>query len=55
MVRFLVVKLIHIVLNLRFVCGCYIFMLNYFLVLGDISVDSSMFLIGFVNLKIKLV
>jgi hypothetical protein len=51
--RFLVVKLIYLILNFRFDL-CIIFMINYFLVGGDISVNSEIFLlIDFINLKIK--
>jgi hypothetical protein len=51
--RFLVVKLIYLILNFRFDL-CVIFMINYFLVGGDISVNNEIFLlIDLINLKIK--
>jgi hypothetical protein len=55
LIRFLVVELIHIGLNLRFDM-CVAFTINYFSVGGDVPVDSEMILVtDFVNLKIKLV
>jgi hypothetical protein len=51
---FLRVELIYLDLNFRFDI-CIIFMINYFLVRNDISVDSEILLvINFVNHKIKL-
>jgi hypothetical protein len=53
LIRFLVLKLIHPGLNLRFNMGA-IFTVNYFLVEDDIPVDSETLLMtDFVNLKIK--
>jgi hypothetical protein len=47
------VKLIHSVLNSRFDVGV-TFMLNYFSVGDNISVDSkTLLIINFINLKIK--
>jgi hypothetical protein len=41
MIRLLVVELIHLSLNFRFVMSI-IFMINYFLVRDDVSVDNKM-------------
>jgi hypothetical protein len=55
LIRFLVVKLIHLNLNSRFDMNV-VFMTNYFLVGVDIPIDSkSLFMIDFINLKIKLI
>jgi hypothetical protein len=52
-VRFSVVKLIYSCLNARFDMRI-IFMANYFLVGGDVPINSETFLItDFINLKIK--
>jgi hypothetical protein len=48
-----VVELIYLSLNLRFNIRV-VFMVNYFSVGGDVSIDSEIFLgIDFVNLKIS--
>jgi hypothetical protein len=53
LVRFLVVELKHPGLNLRFGMSI-VFMTNYFLMEGDVSIDSeTLLVIDFVNLKIK--
>jgi hypothetical protein len=53
LIRFLVLKLIHPGLNLRFNMGA-IFTVNYFLVEDDIPVDrETLLMTDFVNLKIK--
>jgi hypothetical protein len=53
LVRFLEVKLTHLVLNPKFDMDA-TFITNYSLIGGDISVDSDVLLvIDFVNLKIK--
>jgi hypothetical protein len=55
LIRFLVVKLTYLGSNPRFDMSV-VFMTNYFLVGGDIPVDSESLLItNFVNLKIKSV
>jgi hypothetical protein len=54
LVKFLVVKLIHLVLNTRFDLGV-AFTANYFSVGDDVPIDSEALLMtNFVNLKIKL-
>jgi hypothetical protein len=54
LVRFLVVKLTHSILNLRFDMSV-IFTVNYFSVGGDVIVDRETFLMtDFMNLKINL-
>jgi hypothetical protein len=53
LIGFIMVKLIHSDLNFRFNIDI-VFMINYFLVGGDVPVDSETFLVtDFVNLKIK--
>jgi hypothetical protein len=54
LVRVLVVELTHTGLNFRFDMRI-VFTVNYFLVGGDVPVDSeTLLMIDFVNLKIKL-
>jgi hypothetical protein len=51
LVRFLIVKLIYLDLNFKFDMNI-VFMVNYFLVGGDVPIDSeSLLMTDFVNLR----
>jgi hypothetical protein len=53
LVRILVVKITHLILNFKFIM-CVVFMINYFLVRCDVSIDSeTLLMIDFINFKIK--
>jgi hypothetical protein len=55
MVKFFVVKSIHLSSNFRFDVGVVYLRLIIFLVVGDVTIDSDVLLTNFVNLKIKSV